>query len=230
MAKLRVGQKAHRVLDFLVGVGHRDARRALEGLGFTDADLEEGWKRLRALSYVSALGPSETAADPLIELAAWESRWFPICEVVLRLNFPAVHAVVFHKLRRTEGPEVVMGVTTLLDRLEAIARPEEDGGLGEEGRRARALLEKRNLTGEVLAQGRRLLARIGQEPDAPSEDELDAQDREARTAAEQHLWSWYLEWSALARLAISDRRLLRSLGFRRGGRADGGEEGGSSSR
>jgi hypothetical protein len=225
MAKLRVGQKAHRVLDFLVGVGHRDARRALEGLGFKDSDLEEGWKRLRALSYVSALGPSETAADPLSELAAWESRWFAVGEVVLRLNFPAVHAVVFHKLRRTVGPEVVMAVTTLLDRLEAITRPEEEAGLGEEGRRARELLASRSLTDEVLAQGRRLLARIGEEPDAPSRAELDAQDRDARAAAERHLWSWYLEWSTLARLAISDRRLLRSLGFRRSARADGGEEG-----
>jgi hypothetical protein len=41
------------------------------------------------------------------------------------------------------------------------------------------------------------------------------------------MWSWYLEWSTLARVAISDRRLLRSLGFRRSARADGGEEGGS---
>jgi hypothetical protein len=227
MAKLKVGQKAHRVLDFLVGLGHRGARRALEGQGFTDADLEGGWRRLKALSHVSPLEPSDPSADLVSELAAWESRWFPVCEVVLRLNFPAVHAVVFAKLRRAEGPEVVMAVTMLLDRLEAIARPEEEGGLGDEGRRARALLAKRNMTDEVFAQGRKLLARIGEEPNAPADEELDAQDREARAAAEQHLWRWYLEWSTLARLAISDRRLLRSLGFRRSARADGGDEGGS---
>ena len=73
MAKLRIGQKAHRVLDFLVGVGHRDERRALEGFGFKDDDLEDGWRRLRALSYVSALAPSEPAADLSSELAAWGS-------------------------------------------------------------------------------------------------------------------------------------------------------------
>jgi hypothetical protein len=109
------------------------------GQGFTDADLEEGWQRLKALSHVSALEPSEPAADLSSELAAWERRWFPVCEVVLRLNFPAVHAVVFHKLPRTEGPaEVVMAVTMLLDRLEAMARPEKDGGLGEEARCSRS--------------------------------------------------------------------------------------------
>jgi hypothetical protein len=27
------------------------------------------------------------------------------------------------------------------------------------------------------------------------------------------LWGWYLEWSAIARVAVRDRRLLRALGF-----------------
>ena len=204
MSRMRVGQKAHRALDFLVGVSHRRARAALETQGFTAEDLAEGWARLMALSSPGGtiLEPVAPAPDVLGELQAFEGRWVPVCEVVLRLNFPAVHAVVLHKLGRTEGPDVVASITVLLDRLEAIARPEEEGGLGDEGRRARALL-----------------ARIGRAPDAPTEEELDELDREARALAEQRLWSWYLEWSTLARLAIRDRGLLRSLGFRRGARA-----------
>lgn len=27
------------------------------------------------------------------------------------------------------------------------------------------------------------------------------------------MWNWYLEWGEMARIAISDRRLLRQLGF-----------------
>ena len=27
------------------------------------------------------------------------------------------------------------------------------------------------------------------------------------------MWAWYLEWSTIARRAITDRRLLRQLGF-----------------
>ena len=41
--------------------------------------------------------------------------------------------------------------------------------------------------------------------------------------AEKRLWSWYLEWSVIARAAIRDRRLLRSLGFLRVVRKAGGE-------
>ncbi len=38
---------------------------------------------------------------------------------------------------------------------------------------------------------------------------------EAREAATAEMWSWYLEWSQIARTVIKNRRLLRSLGFLR---------------
>jgi hypothetical protein len=50
MAKVRIGPKAHRVLDFLVGLGDRDAWQALEAQGFTEEELDEGWERLMALA------------------------------------------------------------------------------------------------------------------------------------------------------------------------------------
>lgn len=34
------------------------------------------------------------------------------------------------------------------------------------------------------------------------------------------MWSWYLEWSRIARAVITDRRLLRDLGFLRSARPD----------
>ena len=34
-------------------------------------------------------------------------------------------------------------------------------------------------------------------------------------AAEHALWTWYREWSGIARARITDRRLLRSMGFLR---------------
>jgi hypothetical protein len=40
-------------------------------------------------------------------------------------------------------------------------------------------------------------------------------DPEEEAAAIGALWSWYLEWSGIARVAIKDRRVLRMLGFLR---------------
>lgn len=42
--------------------------------------------------------------------------------------------------------------------------------------------------------------------------------------AEDALWSWYLEWSTIARTVITDRRLLRRLGFLRVVRGANGTE------
>lgn len=42
--------------------------------------------------------------------------------------------------------------------------------------------------------------------------------------AEEKLWAWYLEWSTIARTAITDRRLLKMLGFLRSSGAKAEEE------
>jgi hypothetical protein len=42
--------------------------------------------------------------------------------------------------------------------------------------------------------------------------------RRQREQAERALWDWYLEWGGIARVCITDRRLLRALGFLSPGR------------
>lgn len=49
-----------------------------------------------------------------------------------------------------------------------------------------------------------------------------------REAAEKSMWSWYLEWSTIARVAIKERYILRALGFRRKQTADEAESDGES--
>ena len=123
MAKLRIGQKAHRVFDFLVGVGHRDARRAFEGFGFKDDDLEDGWRRLRALSYVSALAPSEPAADLSSELAAWSSpsataaRCAPIASAAARVETTPAKSAHDWRSRRSSTSAVGWVAPGVLDLL-----------------------------------------------------------------------------------------------------------------
>lgn len=47
---------------------------------------------------------------------------------------------------------------------------------------------------------------------------------EEQALAEQALWSWYLEWGGIARATLTDRRLLRSLGFLQNRRSRSDEE------
>jgi len=52
------------------------------------------------------------------------------------------------------------------------------------------------------------------------ETEEESQDDLLRRETE--MWDYYLQWSAIARVAIRDRRLLRSLGFLKLRRNDNG--------
>ena len=51
---------------------------------------------------------------------------------------------------------------------------------------------------------------------APTEEDL--------AAAEADLWAWYKEWSGIARVVVTERNLLRKMGFL-GTRRASGEEG-----
>ncbi|MCC6873456.1 MAG: hypothetical protein IT378_04030 [Sandaracinaceae bacterium] len=216
MAKLTLGQKAQRVLTFLLGLRSLRVAMVLRAYGFDEDELARGWALLRQLT-ANRLASLPPVSDPRLvrELDAWENKWFPIAEVVLRTNHPAIADEVFLNLAQTSGPEVVVGVATFVQRLDALE------GRGGEAARARALLERRGLNEDSLAQARALLAQVNSL--APAEEEAAPEDGEA-DEAENAMWNWYLEWSGIARVAIQDRRLLRTLGFLRTARSGSGPE------
>lgn len=79
---------------------------------------------------------------------------------------------------------------------------------------ARALLVKRGINKAVVAQAESLLEQLGTlADDAEDDDEVAAQEAEARAAAEAEMWGWYREWSKVVQSSITDRRVLRRLGF-----------------
>ena len=153
-----------------------------------------------------------TVVAALAALEAWEDQWFPVARAALRRHHPTIAAEVFLNLAQTEGPSVVLSVSTFLDRLVALA--DARGGYGKKGVAARRLLESRGLTKKVLGDARDLLEKL--QPMAPAGEIPDvATVGEQTKAAEDALWSWYLEWSAIARVAVKSRPLLRELGFLR---------------
>lgn len=208
MPKMTPGQKAHRVLDFLMGLRFPRVIAALTPYGFTQEALDEGWRLRRGLAgeKLATPAPADDDEEPYLEqLDAWENKWFVIAEAVLRRHHPAVADRVFLNLSRTSGAGVMVSVGVFLDRVAALAT-----GSAEE-KAAHALLSTRGLSPAVVGDAQKLIAALTtlRNPAAP------VMDPAVRAAAEDEMWRWYLEWSSIARTVIRDGNLLRSLGFRR---------------
>ncbi len=217
MSKLTMGQKADRVLKFLMGMRNTRVVATLATRGFGADDIEEGWTLLRNTARGKFDFLSAGAADPgvILELDQWENTWFPVTDATLRRRYPAIADRIFLNLSQTEGPGVILTVGTLIERLDALAKAAD-----QDSKDAMAILVRRGLTDQVLEQARALLRSVGQiAPSAPVD--LDAQ-REGIERAETELWDWYLEWSQIARTTITERPLLRALGFLTPTRTAGG--------
>ena len=217
MARLTTGQKAQRVIRFLLGMRRPRIAGALFSYGFTQETLDEGWTLLRSLVGEKLATPAPPSApDPALlqRLDDWENKWFVVAEASLKRHHPEVRDVLFLNLSRTSGPEVAVSVNTLLQRFEALAA----GSADEQA--AHALLVSRGLSQDVVAEAKAMLEEVGAIADAP----VPLVDEAAIAAAEDAMWAWYLEWGAIARLAINDGRLLRLLGYRGGRLASEPEE------
>ena len=207
MARLTPGQRAARVLEFLMGLNNPNVASALASRGFTEADRLEGYARLKALTdnRLNTRPTPPADASALVALDAWENQWFPIISASLRFRYPKQHADLVLNLAQTTGPELVITIDLLLRRNEALLASTDP-----DAKAIGALLATRGVDATELARGRDLVTRATSvRPEAPGPT-VDPAEFAAR---QEHLWQWYLEWSEIARAAITDRRLQRELGF-----------------
>jgi len=206
------------MLVFLLGLRNKRIAGRLTTHGFSQKVLDDGRRRLNEVTRVRLMSqaPEPPSTDDLNDLDRWENKWFPVTQASLRFRFPEIHEYMFHNLHQTEGPEVVLSVTTFLER---------HGRLGdqERGKEAADLLAERGLTEQVVAEAEGTLNKIGTIEEADADEEPAAPVE--HDAAVESMWQWYLEWSSIARVAISDRRLLRKLGFLRRTTTEGGQDG-----
>lgn len=209
MARLSIGQKAERVLKLLLGLRNARVAESLRQYGFKDSDLAEGWRLLQALTEGRMQQRATTKQDPVLlgQLDEWENRWFPVAAATLRGRYPDVYEWLFLNLSQTEGPAVVISVGTFVSRLNAMAK---EPSLGIQGAEARQLLETRGLSAVTLQAAQTVLTALGTTESAEPAKPVDLGAQEAAEAA---MWHWYLEWGEIARVAVSDRKLLRELGF-----------------
>ena len=206
MAALTIGMKVRRTLTFLTGLTHPQIAAALTPHGFSQAELAEGWELLTKVTG-ARLGrapvPAASESD-LVALDEWENKWFPIADAALARHFPDIRDRVFLNLSQTTGREVLVSVSTFLDRLSALADSED-----EQDQAAMELLARRGLNAEARNEGDALLAAI------TSVGEPNDDGNEVEHELEDAMWTYYLEWSAIARTVIRNGRLLQRLGFRR---------------
>jgi len=218
MAKLTIGQKAERVITFLVALRNRRIAAHLAQHGFSQKDLNEGWSLLRDITRTSLdvpLDQSDADPDALRALDAWENKWFAIAAATLKRNAPQSHDWLFRNLSQTEGVAVIVSVGTFVDRLDLLDKPQSEGGLGASGEEAKKILAARGLTKTIIEEAKALLDKL-QKVDGPLPDiEKDDAETASFDKAEDALWDWYLEWSAIARQAIQKRSYLKQLGFLR---------------
>lgn len=205
---LTLGQKSVRVLKFLQGLALPRVRSGLAAHGFQQEDYDDGWASLRKASGSSIAMPPAVPVDSslYLKLDAWENIWFPIVQASLSRHYPDLARQVFLNLSQTEGPAVSVSVGILLERLELLAKDASTPAQA-----ATALLQKRGLTPAVLGEAQSLLKQIGTLPPVATSEPTPTAEQVQQ--AEDEMWAWYLEWSAIAQRAIADRRLLRGLGF-----------------
>jgi hypothetical protein len=207
MARMTVGQKAVRVLKFILGIRNHRVAAALTKHGFDEAELLTGYRLLQALTRNRLVAiPIDAESPPVLALDAWENKWYPIVAAILATAYPDLYEIVFRNLTQTTGLEVILTVGQLVERIEAL--PEEP----------RALLAKRGLDEDAIGEAKEQLALVAHFTAAGSSSVDPSLDAEAEKA----LWNWYLVWSTIVRTTVTDRRALRAMGYLR--RGPNGEE------
>lgn len=194
---------ATRVLAFLIAVGKYFAiRAALSAKGYTEAQHELAWGYLKKLA---VFPPGSTpildknVRDAVVEIDAWDEPNFAVIRAVLENHHPEVVDFLFDHLTPKQGNEAVVGVSTLLDRLDALESSPDRKATRKADQAALATLAARGYTDEERARLRGLVT-TAQTMIAPK----PISDAE-RDATLLKLYAWHNEWSTIARLVLTRR-------------------------
>jgi len=202
-------QKVHLLVDFLMGMRLPEPYEMLVDCGWSAEQLDRGWRLVEQAGRARFSEERITADRTNAELLEFKNRWFPVVRLVLGKRKPRITARLIGSYdSRSQGSAgfLVEPFLSTLSELEASDDPEE--------RAARELLRERGLSAKAVATAARLVEQsrrlIATKPPAAL--------LEAEARAEVELWDFYQEWAGLARRAITNRNLLRSLGLNKGGR------------
>ena len=212
---------AARVLSFLIAVGkYFPIRAALSTKGYTEAQHELAWGQLKKLAVFpagSAPVLDKPVRDAVVEIDAWDEPNFAVIRAVLENHHPEVVDFLFGNLTPKQGNEAVVGVSTLLDRLDALESSPERKATRKADQAALATLAARGYTEEERARLRGLVttAQTMIVPKPISDAERDA--------TLLKLYAWHNEWSTIARLVLTRRDHQIAIGIAKRRKAKKGE-------
>lgn len=211
MAKMAAHQRAGRLMQFLIALNDTRIASALVGRGFCEDDLETAFAILRALVRPNLANvPKVTVTQSTHAVVEFYKEAVGIASASLRYRFPEI----LEHLTFMSSPAPVFGAQALLEKMACLDKPKAEGGFGEQGVEALALLERRGLTPEVRAEAQRNLEHVQHGLDGP--DALEhAQIADASAKAAEQLTRFYAEWSQVGRAAVTDPNLQRKMGVRK---------------
>lgn len=207
-----------RVIAFLRALGTVPVlRKALEARGYTSEEHQRGWALLQAASGYDAERETDVLAprvdpavrDAIAEIDAWDEDGFRIVRAALGRLHPEQAKTVLAGLAPSTGAASLLGVETLLDRLDALAKSKHA-----EDRAAIATLDARGLS-DAERKRLRAVLKVAKEgtsrDDKPSEEMVQMADNRQRMLVE--LRAWYEDWSEMARATFKRRDYLLRLGL-----------------
>ena len=211
---------AARVLTFLIAVGkYFPIRAALATRGYTEADHELAWGYLKTLAVFPAGSAStvdRTVRDAVVAIDAWDEPNFAIIRAVLENRHPEVVDFLFENLSPKQGPEAVVSVSTLLDRLDALENAPERKATRKADQAALATLASR---GYPAGERARLRGLVAAAQTLVVEAPISDAEREATL---QKLYAWFNEWSTIARMVLvrRDHQIAVGIAKRRKAKTD----------
>lgn len=198
----------------------------LAARGYTEADHQEGWELLLQVTgfrRAPATAAESTAArDAAVEIDAWDEPNFRLIRAALDRRHPEQSLFVFEGLSASTGANAVVGVATLLERLDALETGPARQSTRKDDHAALATLSQRGITAVERARLRALVT-TATAAAKPEEEASDAAGDPASTEALLKLHGWYGEWSEVARAVVKRRDHLIRLGLAKRKKAAKGE-------
>jgi len=200
-----------RVLTFLLAIGESlPIRAALVTKGYKESEHEYAWSLLKKLTTFSSPGTpvlDRAVRDAVTEIDAWDEPNFACIQAALARLHPDQERFVFLHLEPKQGPESVIGVATLLERLEALEASPDRKATRKADHAALATLAERGYTREYLARLRELVKTAQRVAIAQPISDDD------RTETLLALYAWITDWSTSAKTVITRRDHLIRLGI-----------------